>query len=214
MPPDNMATSRTEIIPTRVSLIQRLRDWNDTTSWKDFFDTYWKLIYGVARKTGLSDAEAQDVVQETIITVARKMPEFSYDPAIGRFKSWLMQVTRSRIVDQIRRKQYEEAGKRLPREMPLSEAMLEQHAAQPDFDLEAVWNEEWEHHVLEAAMKKVKQNADAKQFQMFQLHVIKSVPAREVAKKLRVKLAEVYFAKYKIGAQVRKEIKALERRML
>ena len=209
-----MATSRIEVIPTRVSLLQRLKNWDDTTSWKDFFDTYWKLIYGVARKAGLSDAEAQDVVQETIIAVARKMPEFNYDPAIGRFKGWLMQVTRWRIVDQIRKKQYEEAGKRLPRETPLSTCLMENQPDQSSFDLEAAWNEEWELHVREAALKKVRQSANPKQFQMFHLHVVKSIPAKEVALKLGTKLADVYYAKLKLGRQVRKEVRALERRML
>src|SRR5438046_1766960 len=67
-------TPRIEIIATRSSLIKRLKNWDDRASWKDFFDTYWKLIYGVARAAGLNDAEAQDVVQETIICVAQKMP--------------------------------------------------------------------------------------------------------------------------------------------
>jgi len=209
-----MTTSRTEVIPTRLSLLQRLKNWDDSTSWKDFFDTYWKLIYGVARKAGLSDAEAQDVVQETIIAVARKMPEFNYDPAIGRFKGWLMQVTRWRIVDQVRKKQYEEAGKRLPRETPLNPSVLENQVAQTTFDLEAAWNEEWRLHVQEAALKKVRQNANPKQFQLFQLHVIKGMPAREVADKLGAKLADVYYAKLKLGRLVRKEVQALERRML
>ena len=52
-----------ELIPTRWSLICRLKDWNDQVGWREFFDTYWKLIYSVAIKAGLTDAEAQDVVQ-------------------------------------------------------------------------------------------------------------------------------------------------------
>ena len=209
-----MTTSRTEVIPTRLSLLQRLKNWDDKTSWKEFFDTYWKLIYGVARKAGLNDAEAQDVVQETIIAVARKMPEFNYDPAIGRFKGWLMQVTRWRIVDQIRKKQYEEAGRRLPRETPLSTALMENRPDQSSFDLEAAWDEEWSLHIRDAALKKIRQSANATQYQMFHLHVIKGVPAKEVARKLEVKLADVYYAKLKLGRQIRKEVKSLERRML
>src|SRR5688572_618544 len=34
-----------EFIPTRQSLLSRLRDWDDRESWNDFFETYWKLIY-------------------------------------------------------------------------------------------------------------------------------------------------------------------------
>jgi len=52
-------------------LLSRLKDWRDDASWQEFFDTYWRLIYGVARKAGLSDAEAQDIVQETVFSVVR-----------------------------------------------------------------------------------------------------------------------------------------------
>jgi DNA-directed RNA polymerase specialized sigma24 family protein len=55
-----------EFIPTRATLINRLKNWQDQASWQDFFDTYWKLIYGLARKFGLNEEDAQDVVQETM----------------------------------------------------------------------------------------------------------------------------------------------------
>jgi len=93
-----------DTIPTRRSLLERLKNWEDQKSWVDFFDTYWKLIYGVARKAGLTEVEAQDVVQETVITVAKKMGEFKTDPAFGSFKSWLLLITRRRITDQFRRR--------------------------------------------------------------------------------------------------------------
>ena len=82
-----MTPQADEFLPTRRSLLSRLKDWDDQESWKDFFDTYWKLIYGVAIKSGLNDAEAQDVVQEAVISVAKKMHEFKYDPAVGRSKA-------------------------------------------------------------------------------------------------------------------------------
>ena len=83
-----------QLIQTRQSLLGRLKDWDDDQSWRDFFDTYWRIIYSSARKAGLSDTEAQDVVQETVISVAKKMKEFKYDPALGSFKGWLKQLTR------------------------------------------------------------------------------------------------------------------------
>ena len=74
----NYATSDSpdELVPTRRSLIERLRDLDDQPSWREFFDTYWKLIYAAAIQAGLSAQEAEDVVQETVIGVARKMPDF------------------------------------------------------------------------------------------------------------------------------------------
>src|SRR6266567_1786107 len=97
-----------ELIPTRESLLSRLKDWEDRGSWQDFFDTYWKLIYGMARKAGLSDAEAQDILQETVISVARKIEGFRYDPAVCSFKTWMLQLTRWRIINQLKKRQREE----------------------------------------------------------------------------------------------------------
>src|SRR3954462_12717974 len=84
-------------VPTRQSLLSRLRDCEDQQGWREFFDAYWRLIYNVARYAGLDDATAQDVVQNTFIYLARRMPKFRYDPRRGSFKSWLRCVTRSRI---------------------------------------------------------------------------------------------------------------------
>src|SRR5881396_2506460 len=99
-----MAQHSFDPIPTRHSLLNRLKDWGDQASWQDFFDTYWRLIYNVAVKAGLTDTEAQEVVQETVIAVARKIPEFKADPAHGSFSAWLMRLTRWRIADQFRRR--------------------------------------------------------------------------------------------------------------
>src|SRR2546429_4707873 len=93
------------LIATRRSLVERLADWGDQRRWQEFFDTYWKLIYSTARKAGLTDAEAQEVVQETVITVAKNIDKLKYDPAIGSFKGWLLQITRGRIVDQFRKRE-------------------------------------------------------------------------------------------------------------
>jgi RNA polymerase sigma factor (sigma-70 family) len=209
-----MRTESDEFIPTQQSLLSRLRNWDDQASWKAFFDTYWKLIYGVARKSGLTDAEAQDVVQETIISVAKQIPQFRYDPALGSFKGWLKQITRRRIMDHFRKKLYESNGQRLPREQLLSTALWE---SQPDAfasRLEQVWDEEWTKTLVEAALERIKGKVSLQHFQIFYLHVYKKLPARHVAQRLDVKLAEIYFAKYKVSRLLQREIKLLENEAL
>src|SRR5580658_9537688 len=83
------ATAEANGIPTRRSLLSRLKNWNDNESWRVFFYTYWRLIYNTAVRAGLNDAQAQDVVQETIISVLKSIPSFQYDPSKGTFKGWL-----------------------------------------------------------------------------------------------------------------------------
>src|SRR2546428_9195266 len=89
----------------RRSLLLRLKNWDDQGSWRDFFETYSKIIYTVAARSGFDDTEAQDIVQETIIAVAKHIPDFNYDPAIGSFKSWLLRIPRPPIINHPRKPQ-------------------------------------------------------------------------------------------------------------
>src|SRR6185369_1829817 len=89
---------------TRSSLIGRLRDWEDAGSWQEFFDTYWKLIYSVAIRAGLAETEARDVVQETVVCIAKQMRDGGYDRTRGTFKNWLCLITRRRIIDHLRKR--------------------------------------------------------------------------------------------------------------
>src|SRR5438552_1199479 len=89
-----MVQPQDELIPTRATLIHRLKNWQDQASWQDFFDTYWRLIFTVAIQAGLTEVEAQDVVQETMVSVARHMPSFKYNCVQGSFKCWLLNMTR------------------------------------------------------------------------------------------------------------------------
>src|SRR5437660_2528131 len=92
-------------IPTRQSLLARLKDWGDHESWRQFFEIYWRLIHATALKAGLTEAEAEEVVQEVMIAAAKKMPEFTYEPGKDSLKGWLLAVARWKIGDQFRKRQ-------------------------------------------------------------------------------------------------------------
>jgi RNA polymerase sigma-70 factor (ECF subfamily) len=197
-------------IPTRHSLLNRLKDWGDHASWEDFFETYWQLIYNVAHKAGLSDTEAQEVVQETIIAVARKVGEFKADTAHGSFSAWLMQLTRWRIADQWRKRS---------RPMPLpvtadetsSNAALERIPDPAGPALDAVWCEEWEKHLMTSALENIKQRVSPRQFQMFDLHVLQKKSVNATASLLQASVASVYMAKQRVGRMLKHEVQKLER---
>lgn len=210
-------------IATRHSLLNRLKDWGDQTSWQEFFDTYGQLIYNVAAKAGLSDAEAQEVVQETVITVARKIGEFKADPAHGSFGAWLMQLTRWRIADQWRQRGKvgvqasacppgsEGTLKRgLQREDPGSTGPIERIADPAGLPLDAVWQEEWEKHLMTAALERVKRRVSPRQFQMFDLHVLQKLPVTQTARTLQASVASVYMAKHRVARLLAKEVRKLK----
>lgn len=195
------------ILATRRSLVDRLAHWDDRVRWQQFFDSYWKLIYSAARKSGLTDAEAQEVVQETIITVAKRVEQLRYDPARGSFKGWLLHITRWRIADQFRKRSPgHERSSRDERET----ATIERVPDENTIDLNELWEREWQENLLAAAMTRVKKKVDPKQFQIFDCYVRKDWPAQKVAKELRVNVSQVYLARHRVSALLKKEVKALQ----
>jgi RNA polymerase sigma factor (sigma-70 family) len=193
----------TDLAPTRHSLVRRMKNLDDQESWQDFFNTYWKLIYSVARRAGLNDAEAQDAVQETVLTVTRNIGNFKVGAEHGSFRGWLLHITRWRINDQFR--------KRPPASTQEQDPSAAEHVVDSgSFDLEAAWDTEWKSALMAAAVEKVKDEVDPEYFQLWDLHVLQGMPALEVARKLDVKLSRVYFAKYKVSRLVRKAMLSLE----
>src|SRR5690242_13290318 len=100
-----MAEARDDSYPTQSSLLLRVKNAEDDQSWKEFTDFYGKLILRFAVKAGLSEDEAQEVVQETFISAAKHLPEFHYDPKVCSFKTWLLNLSNWRVQDQFRKRQ-------------------------------------------------------------------------------------------------------------
>jgi RNA polymerase sigma-70 factor (ECF subfamily) len=207
-PVQTMTLSAEDPIPTRYSLLSRLQNWDDQNTWKDFFDTYWRLIYSVALKSGLTEAEAQDVVQETIISVAKNIQKFKRDRQLGSFKGWLRNLTRWRIADQLRKRT--RVG-REENDVAGAEFYGLDVAEIPDPPgTESVWEDEWHVNLLKAALENVKHRVKEEHYQMFDFYVVKQWPVGRVARTLGVSTGQVYLAKYRVGALIKKEIRRLE----
>ena len=101
-------------IPTRQSLLERLKDLGSQEDWRRFFDTYWRLIHATAVKAGLTESEAEEVVQEVMIAAAKKLPEFTYQPGKDSLKGWLLAVTRWKVNDQYRKRDLPSGGRPKP----------------------------------------------------------------------------------------------------
>lgn len=199
-------------LATRESLLHRLKDCQDHASWQVFYDSYRELIWRFALKAGCTEAEAEDVVQETVISVARNLPQFEYNPDKCAFKTWLLNLTVWRIRDQLRKRRSVSAqlAESMGDDATSGTDMIER-IADPTVGLDALWEAEWRQAITEAAMLRVKERANPKDCQMFDLYVLRGWPPREVARTLRVSIARVYLAKHRVGPLLRKEIMSLER---
>src|SRR5450631_1001601 len=104
-----MAMDEPSSIQTRPSLLKRLKSGDDAQSWEDFYRIYGKLVRDFAIQAGLTDTEADEVVQETAIAMSRHLPEYRYDPKVCRFKTWLLNQSSWRIKDQFKKRTKDKA---------------------------------------------------------------------------------------------------------
>ena len=208
---DAPTPEREDFAPTRSSLVHKLRAWDDYESWQLFFDTYWKLIYTVATRAGLSDSEAQEVVQETVITVAKAVKDFTYDRSKGKFRGWLTQKASWRIKDQFRKRArvqgcgHQGGGGN-------DEARTDEIDALPDPKdaLGQLWQEEWDRKIREVVIRRVKEIVSPKQFQIFDCYVLKGWPVLRVVQELGVSEARVYIARTRVSHIVKEEMARVE----
>jgi RNA polymerase sigma factor (sigma-70 family) len=203
-----------ELIPTRMTLIERLKKSDDQESWREFFEIYWRLIYSVAIRFGLTTDEAQEVVQETVISVSKNIGKFKADPAFGSFKGWLLQLTRWRIASQVRKRPKEETMRfHMSKTFHRDEASTatEERIADPAGNkLDAIWDDEWKKNLLETALEKLKRRVSAKHYQIFHTHVIEDMPVTKVAKMLGTNVAMVYVVKHRLRPMLKKALIEVE----
>jgi RNA polymerase sigma factor (sigma-70 family) len=198
-------------LATRASLLARLKDWDNADGWKEFLDTYQQLIYRVALKSGLTEEESQDAVQETLLAVAKNIGDFEYDRSRCSFKSWLMLITRQRIIWQLRKRLPSHQGSREASTRTSRTATIDRIPAPDELNLDSVWEEEWQKKLFDAALQRVKYKISPRHFQIFDLYVLRNWKADEVARTLRISTARVYLTKHRVTTLLSKEVKSLER---
>jgi len=215
----NSAKSVDDRIATRASLLNRLKDPGDGLAWNEFYLTYRDLIYSVARRGGLTELEASEVVQDTLISVSKKIPGFSYDPSKDSFKGWLLTVTRWRIRDQIEKRaqaaKHQHVRSAWARGDPDTRTATIDRLPDPaSADLATVWDQQWEAHLVQVALARVKRQADPQHYQIYHLQVVLGQSTREVARALNVSSAQVYLAKHRVGNLIKKEVRNLRKTLL
>ncbi len=201
---------RSEFLPTRSSLLQRLKVWNNDSDWRVFFETYQRSIHGLATRCGLTHGEAEEVVQDTMVAVAKQMPEFEYDRSVGSFKGWLFTITRRAIGKQLAKRARNPSNPAAGPELPPELERLPD--TNPTFDQR--WEEDWRQNLLAIAMDRVRRQMSPKQFQMFDLYVHQHLPMERVTQLLNVSSARVYMAKVRVTRAIRREVADLEKRLI
>jgi RNA polymerase sigma-70 factor (ECF subfamily) len=181
---------------TETTLLQKIAETSDPEPWARFVKRYVPMIQRFARRQGLQETDVHDVVQETLIAVQRLLADGTYDPSKGRFRFWLRGVVFYRVLHIF------EARTRFPRagitESIESPELLEEIPAQGGDELIAIWEQEWEAMVLQAALEYARGRVSKLAFKAFELYALQEWPVEEVAKHLKIAPSSVYVYKSRV----------------
>jgi RNA polymerase sigma factor (sigma-70 family) len=190
---------------TRASLLVRLRDGGDAAAWQEFVRLYAPIIYGFARKRGLQDADAADLMQEVLRSLSSAAQRLEYDPARGTFRGWLFTVTRNKVFNFL-----ESRSKRVLGTGDSSmQRRLEQHAGS-DGDLSADWEADYQRTLAAQAMERVKGEFQAATWDAFILTAVDGRTPAQVSARVGLSVGAIYVAKSRVIARLRLEIERLQ----
>jgi RNA polymerase sigma factor (sigma-70 family) len=188
-------------VSTRPSLLARIKNTGDRQAWAEFVDIYAPLIYGFAHKHGLQDADAADLTQEVLGSVARSAARLDYDPARGTFRGWLFRVVRNELSDfgAARRRHRPGTG-----DTDMRRWLEEQPA--PSADEVAAWERDYERRLFALACDQVRRDFQESTWQAFWRTAIHGQSGKEVAGALGLSTAAVYLAKRRVTERLREQI--------
>jgi RNA polymerase sigma-70 factor (ECF subfamily) len=190
---------------TRITLLARIRDGRDTDAWREFVQIYGPVVYRFARNRGLQDADAADLMQDVLRSVARTAPKLEYDPARGTFRGWLYTVTRNKIYNFLSGQRNRPRASGDPDAHDRLDAAPARDGDGPDAD----WEREYQRRLSGRAMELVKDEFQPSTWDAFWQTAVDGKPAAEVGAGLKMSPGAVYVAKSRVLARLREEVKRM-----
>ncbi len=197
-------------LQTRASLLVRLRDLDDAESWNQFYRTYERAVRGLAKKRGLTEAEAEEVAQEVFKRIAETIHSFEPASRAGSFRRWLYQLARWRADDKLR-----ERGRLVVEPLSDPTTGIEnsiQRIAAPD-DVEEALETDARRQLIRVALDRLKQRVNPRDLQIFQLLIVDEWTVAKVAKFFRLTPASIYVVRHRVGRQLRVELASIQKRL-
>lgn len=187
---------------TRSSILSALRDPAAQTAWGRFFDTYAGFIYGIARGEGLSEADADETVQNVMLELARGGAATRYDKSLGPFRGWLARLSLWRARNlRLRNRRRENAH------VAAGEAEKAEKAAIPiqtiDKGLEQTIEDEWMRTVTAAALDRLRAEVSPAHFQAYYASAIEKMDAEAIGSLCGVTPNNLYQIRRRVGARFR-----------
>ena len=201
--PNNHPPFLPEELDTNATLLLRLRDQSDQTSWAEFVEIYTPLLFAYCQKRGLQSQDSADIIQNVFLSVTKAIQTFDYDPEKGRFKAWLFTILRHAISAHFRKQ------KRLP-STTSDNFSLEQLKITPSPEEEKDWNQDYQVQLLRWAMEKIKPEFSPRSWTIFYQTAIEERSPEVVASQLDMTKNAVNVQKFRVVQRLRQKLQSID----
>ena len=190
---------------TRASLILKIADARNARAWDEFARLYQPVVYRLARRRGFQDADAEELVQEVMLAVARAVEGWVPDPERGRFRVWLQRIARNLMINFLTRRKHQVWGTGDSGMQRLLEAECESDSA-----VSQMFEVEYRREMFGCAAEQVHRDVKENTWQAFWLSTVEDLPALEVARRLGMSIGSIYIARSRVMARLRAEVRRMK----
>mgnify|MGYP001095548340 CR=1 FL=1 len=193
---------------TRQTLLEKLRDKYDESSWDEFQQIYEPYVRRILRAMKMNDHDCNDLLQNVMLICWKSLPKFEYKPEKGSFRAWISTVSRRETVHFIKKRQRTFISVKEEDSQYLQMALDE--VSRPQIDKEILV--EWQKFISEKAWDNIKERFSDKVLAMFE-DLTKGVNTEDLAAKYEVSESAVYVYKKRVLNSLQKEIIKLDREL-
>ena len=193
-----------EFPDTRESLLMQLQVGEDPNAWREFVSIYRPIIYRMARRRGMQDADAQDLVQQVLVSVSNAIEHWERRDESIRFRHWLRRVTRNAIYNVLTRTPLDRAAGGTSIQQRLDQEPNERC----DFDREV--SLEHRREVYLRAANIVRSRVTKETWEIFQMSVVHGIPVEQVSESVGKSVGTVYAARGRVMSKLRNIVEEIE----
>lgn len=193
---ESVGVASNAMLSTSLTLLTRLRSQADQVAWERFVDLYTPLLFAWARKAGMAESDAGDLVQDVFLKLTAELPRFTYDSQRKNFRGWLKTITINACRDRQRR--------------PLAvigDSALQNLADDPL--LEQLWEQEYQKQLVAQALRIMQTDFEPTTWKACWETTVNARPAKEVGAELGLSESAVFMAKSRVLRRLREELKEL-----
>ena len=181
---------------TRSSVLRAVADTENEAAWNRLFNLYAGFVFSIARRKGLNDADADDMVQVVFADLARNLPTFKYDREKGRFRSYLTGLVNWRVIDRL---------KTLRRDADLRADFWE-HARSAAGKDDTFAEREWQAAATDEALRRMKPDVKPEHYAAFVASAIEGRDTETVTKLYGISSDNLYQIRKRLTAKLRETV--------